>query len=120
MGNRLFFSPVLIKDIFNLPEKDKERKFPIFFSYPFCDIDTVLYNIPVGYTIEAKPEDININNDYMNFKSLVSFKDSTQIIYTRYFEIKSSEMPASAYDNFRTFLQAVIQSDNKKVVLVKK
>ena len=117
MGNRLFFSPYLVYPNIDIPEENEGRIYPVVFSFAYSEIDTILYKIPEGAVIEAKPEDITIETEYYKFISNVRIKDSITLSYIRNFQLKKEIIPKESYDAFRDFLQLIAQSDARKIVL---
>jgi len=119
-GTRWFFKPNLLERHSQVPDPVEVRTFPVLFSYAYCNIDSITYVIPAGYTMEAFPESVHLDTDFAEFKTQVSSPDTSTICYTRYFEIKSTQLAPQKYDILREFLKSVVQSDNFNVVLVKK
>jgi transglutaminase-like putative cysteine protease len=120
MGSRLFFNPLLIRRQISVPEEKKDRKFPVIFSYPYSEIDTVCYKIPSEYKVETIPDSVKQESEYFRYCSQIKIIDNETLLFVRSFEIKSAEMPSDKYELLRSFLLTVINSDLRKVVLVKK
>ncbi|MBI5476955.1 MAG: DUF3857 and transglutaminase domain-containing protein [Ignavibacteriales bacterium] len=116
-GNRLMFQPNLMNKRSYLPKPLKERKQPIVLSYPYFDIDTVVYRIPIGFTIEAISKPVNIDSSFAKYSAATTQVDPQTLIYSRSFEMKFTELPAEMYNSYRKFLEDVIQADKKVIVL---
>ena len=96
-------------------ENPEERKFPIYYDYPYIDIDSVEIKIPAGYNLLAKPENINLETKFGKYSSEYDFKDG-KIYYYRKFEIVEREIPLIDYKDYRNFIRQVIKSDQSQFV----
>jgi transglutaminase-like putative cysteine protease len=117
-GNRLFFKPNLAEQRTRIP-KDVKRISPYNFRYPFADADTLIYNIPAGYIVEALPPEINLENTFGKYKAKCEI-DGDRIIYTRYYEISDYNIPASVYNEYRKFISDIVKADRTQIVLAMK
>ena len=118
-GSRIFFNPNLMQRRSYVPDKVSERLSPIRFSYPYHDIDTIIYKIPQGYKVEAVPDEMNLSSSFGNFSSRTIKDDDGNLLYVRSLEIKVYEIPAENYNEYRNFLSEVVKTDRLQVVLVK-
>ena len=118
-GRRIFFNPNLMDRQTYVPKEISERLSPIRFSYPFHDIDSIVYKIPQGYKIEAMPNEMNLSSSFGNFSTKTIKNEDGSILYTRSLEIKDYKIPAKNYDAYRKFLTDIVKADRTNVVLVK-
>ena len=119
-GSRIFFNPNVMERNTYVPGQVSKRLSPIRFSYPYHDIDTVIYKIPHEYKIEAVPNETNLSSSFGEFYSKVVQGSDGNIMYVRSMEIKRYEIPAENYDEYRKFFGEVVKADRSQVVLVKK
>ena len=56
INGKMYIKPMLFMGYSSNPFKLDERKFPVEFSSPWKEKNTVSISIPAGYTIESSPE----------------------------------------------------------------
>jgi hypothetical protein len=117
-SKRLFVTP----NLFNKGGKlsnDKPRKFDIEIDYAYKDVDTIIINIPEGYTTEALPKDVSITNKFGTYSIQFSVKGE-QINVLRIYETKEANYPASDYSDLVKFYNEIAKADRSKIVMLKK
>ena len=117
-GRRLFLMPNVMTRSYRNPELNEKRKYPIHLSNEFTEIDTVIIDLPGGYTTESIPTSINLETKFGNYSSHVEIT-SKQVKYFRKLELYKGVFPASDYKELVSFYQSVYKTDRIKVVLVK-
>ena len=117
-SSRLFVNP----NIFNketdddLPEqKPFERKYPVYNSYPFTDIDSVFIKIPTGCSLESMPKEKEIIKPFAKYSSSYNFQDG-KIVFVRKMERFSNLIPVEQYPEFYDFMKEVIKADEAKYI----
>jgi len=118
-GSRIFFNPNLMQRNTYVPDEVSERLSPIRFSYPYRDIDTIIYKIPQGFKVEATPVEMNLSSSFGSFSSRTVADGDGNLLYVRSLEIKVYEIPAENYNEYRKFFSDVVNADRSQVVLVK-
>lgn len=118
-GSRLLFRPNLMEQWKNVPDKVEERTQPVKLAYTYLDIDSINYQIPTGYKIEAMPEDIHVEKDFGLYSASFSANGNNMLIYKRRLEFRKKFLPPGLYDEYRNFIKAIVKSDRSQVVLVK-
>ena len=119
-GDRIFFKPSLIHRHTYIPIRNPERISPVLLSYPYLDIDSVYYQIPEGYNVEAVPNSVNLNTSFGTFISKTIVTGDSAVIFHREIEMRKYSIPAKNYDEYRSFWSDVVKADRESVVLVKK
>ncbi len=119
-GSRIFFNPNLMERRSYVPKEVSERLSPVRFSFPYHDIDSIVYKIPKGYKIEGLPDEMNLVSSFGSFSSKITKDGDSGILYVRSLEIKEYEIPAEKYNEYRKFFSDVVKSDRSQVVLVNK
>ncbi len=119
-GRRLLFQPNLMEKRTYVPPPDTARKHPIVHSYAYLDIDTVVYTLPDGCEVEALPKPVAIETPFAKYASTVLITDPRHIRYTRRLEFSETELPAKTFNDYRKFLQDVVQADKASAALVRK
>jgi hypothetical protein len=118
-GRRLFITPnVFDRSRTRLPA-DSVRKYDYITDEAYTDIDSAVINVPSGYQPEAMPKDVAIEGKFGHFRSSVRF-DGDKLVYYRYLQQTADRFPPSDYTALVKFYEQLYQSDNQRVVLVKK
>lgn len=111
--NKLFFTPCIDKFEFLLNEP-----FSIQISESNLYQDSIIYKIPIGYTIDFIPEVKSIESSFGKYNyTLVSEND--KIIFTRNLELIKGKYPVEKFEEFYQFINAIATKDREKVVLKK-
>ena len=116
-GKRIFIHPNLIRESMKLPT-DQTRKFDIVYPYSYIKTDSIILNIPTGYTPEALPKDVSIKNKFGSYSIAYSIKgNSIELIRT----VTRSEnrFPASDYPDMVKFYDDMNKADRARMVFVK-
>ncbi|HVS95990.1 MAG TPA: DUF3857 domain-containing protein [Puia sp.] len=118
-GRRLFIAPnVFDRSRTRLPA-DSVRKFDYITRDSHTDIDSAVISVPPGYRPEAMPRDMDIQGRFGRFRSSVHF-EGDKLVYYRYLQQTAGSYPPSEYAGLVKFYEQLYQSDNQRVVLVKK
>ncbi|MBO9619154.1 MAG: DUF3857 domain-containing protein [Niabella sp.] len=117
-GKRLFITPnILSKQSVKLSD-DEKRENEIIYEYAFKTTDTVAIRIPKGFTIEAAPATVTLDNEFGTYSMHCSYKDGVVTMIRRY-DRNAGTFPASDYNKMVTFYNAVYTADRARMVLVK-
>ena len=118
-GRRLFIAPnVFDRSRTRLPA-DSVRKYDYITDEAYTDIDSAVINVPSGYQPEAMPKDVAIEGKFGHYRSSVRF-DGDKLVYYRYLQQSAEHFPPTDYAALVKFYEQLYQSDNQRVVLVKK
>jgi Domain of Unknown Function with PDB structure (DUF3857)/Transglutaminase-like superfamily len=118
-GRRLFISPnVFDRSRVRLPA-DSIRKYDFINDEAHTDIDSVVIAVPAGYQVEAMPRDVTIDGHFGSYRSSVKFEND-KLVYYRFLQQSESRYPPAEYTALVKFYEQLYQSDNQRVVLVKK
>ena len=118
MGNRMFINVNYFNKLQSLPSKNDERGSDIFIRHSTVEVDTLIYNMPAEYSVENSSANREINTEFGDFKTSVTF-DESQIIFTRYLKMNSGNYAPSSYGSFVSFLGEISNADEDRVVLKK-
>ena len=120
-SSNLMIVPV---NIFNqdnsIPQRYRNRKNPLEIQRGFTDYDEVEINIPSGFGIDVKPENIVISEKFGDYKFEIITLSETKLIYKRTLIIKKGDWAKNEYENYRVFKEQISKADNSKIVIVKK
>jgi len=118
-GKRLFIVPNVMTRNKQRLKEDTARKYDVELNYEYRDIDSVEIELPSGYELESKPQDINLSNKFGKYTSTVKLSGN-KLYYYRLMEQYSGRFPAKEYNELVKFYEAIYKADRNKVVLVKK
>lgn len=119
MGDRMVLNLNLTNQVSNVPKRTSERKSDIFIRRSFMEVDTIVYKVPVLFTVNKVPADIEIKSDFGEYKAHTEFKND-EIVYVRSFTMNKGTYPLSEYETFLAFFESVITADLTKIVLARK
>lgn len=117
-GNRLFIPLNLMDKQTYIPEKLENRTRDILFHRYECDIDTIVYLIPLGYQPEHIPDNIHLKSVFGEYSAQTFFKDG-KVVYIRSNALFKGRYPASAYNDLIDFCKKVAKADREKAVFIK-
>jgi hypothetical protein len=118
-GNRLIFAPNAFNQFSNVPQRYRNRTSAVEIDRGFYDADEFTIAIPDGFTLEAKPADIDLNDVFGVYKVEYKIIDPNHILYKRSLLLNQGYYPATDYEKFRKFAEQIAKSDNAKCVLIK-
>ncbi|MCO4293475.1 DUF3857 domain-containing protein [Solitalea sp. MAHUQ-68] len=116
-GKRIFLQPNLFNRMTSLPEKLEKRRSEILFYSATTDEDNIVYEVPVGYSLESKPNDVSLKSEFGEFTASVKLENN-QLIYSRKLIRNEGRFAPEKYNALLDFLTAIAKSDKAKVVLV--
>lgn len=100
--------------------KIRNRKTPFEILRGSYDEDEIQVSLPVGFAIEALPNNIQLSGKFGEYKTEIIKKDDQNLVYKRSFFVKEGVYANSEYEDFRLFMEQVSRNDNAKIVLLKK
>ncbi len=100
-----------------VPPPFEGRTQPIDLDYAFADTDTVRFDLPAGYEIEALPDPMRVETPFARFEMTVEADGEGHLVYARHVEVQASRLPPEDYDAYRTFVSSVARADEGQVVL---
>ncbi|WP_347158018.1 DUF3857 and transglutaminase domain-containing protein [Pontibacter chitinilyticus] len=118
-GKRLFLTPNLMNKRTYAPgRKEKRTSEVVLSSMAYVDVDTVSFELPEGYALEFKPQDLNLANDFGKYSA--QFKvDGRQVTYIRRMQMEKGRFKPETYSALVDFLNKIIAADSQQVVFVK-
>ncbi|KAA5826316.1 DUF3857 domain-containing protein [Algibacter amylolyticus] len=120
IGNRMLLTINALNRNIHVPDRYRNRKFPLKVNRGFKDIDEVEVALPSEYKVEALPKSVLIENKFGYYKTEILVKDESKLVYKREFKINDGEFPKEDYSGFRDFYKTVLKQDNAKIALIKK
>jgi hypothetical protein len=117
-GKRMFLTPNLMNRWSMLPQNTGKRQWDVVRSTAYTNIDTVVYEMPAGYTLEFKPDDTRYVTAFGNYSASVQVENQ-RIIYTRVLEMHKGRFKPEAYAAMVEFMNNVYKADMQQLVFVK-
>ncbi len=115
-GNRLVLPSALFQvrkiDAF----KHSDRKYPVYFSYAFTEVDKVNLKYPAGFTVESVPEKQEASLPYARYQN-ISQNDGTQLVMQRALRFNGVYFPLERYSELKGFFSKVQTGDEQQAVL---
>lgn len=103
----------------NIPQRYRNRKNPVEILRGFYDEDEVEINLPNGFKLENKSDNIVLNEKFGTYKMELIVVNPNKLIYKRSFLLKKGLYDKSEYDNYRKFREQVAKLDNSKIIINK-
>lgn len=118
-GKRMFVAPNILTKSGGKLTPDSSRQFDVNLRYGFTHADSIHIKIPQGYTLEAKPKDVDIENNFGTYLLHFVATDNEVECY-RFFKSNEGRFPASKYNNLVQFYNDIYKADHSRFVFVKK
>lgn len=119
-GERIIFVVNAFNQYRRVPQRYRKRTTPFEILRGFSDYDEFTITLPVGYVIEAIPDNIEMNTKFGDYKTEFVLENENKIIYRRTLTSHEGFYPQEDYEDFRNFREQVSRNDNAKIVMVKK
>ncbi len=110
VGNIALLPMSFMNKLTSIPDKVRNRKTEMCIRRPYMENDTVIYEVPKSYEITQLPEKVELKNEFGNYWTKASLIGNS-ITYIRHFELFKGIFPATAYIDFRAFLEKISTSD---------
>jgi hypothetical protein len=121
-GKRLFLQPEFFQHGIDPLFSGSERKYPVYFDYPWSEEDAVMIELPAGFTLDSadapQPFSAGAISDYKGTMGVT--KDGRQLVYNRKFFFGGGDaiiFPVETYSKLKTYFDLVHQSDNHTLTL---
>jgi hypothetical protein len=98
------------------PFRHEKRTYPVYYSYPFQEVDFVTLELPDGYEVETLPAARKIDPPYAYYGTKWE-KDAKQVAFTRQFAIRGYFFRLEHYPSLRDFYSQAATGDEDSVVL---
>jgi hypothetical protein len=121
-GKRLFLQPAVFQRGVAPLFSASERRYPVYFNYPWSENDEVWLELPTGFALDspdaASPFSGGPISEYK--PSLSVSKDGKQLVYKREFFFGGGDnilFPVSSYQQLKAFFDQLHKQDNHTVTL---
>lgn len=113
-GNRFYLDLNAFNKIQSVPEL-RTRTLPLYINRGFTDEDELVYQLPEGYVLEARPDDKLISSPFGSYSATIKI-EGRKLSYKRKFVLKNGTYPATQYADFSTFMSNVNSSDRSRLI----
>ena len=117
-GQRLFVPVCPVHQGYSVPAAAANRTEDIWFNSGYLDEDDITLTIPDGYSIEASPKDVVLEQPFATFSFTLKLKGNTLHIKNRLLR-KSGRYDKSLYPQLQEFYRTISKTYNQKIVLKK-
>ena len=123
-ADNIYLQPYFAKFLDKNPFVIEKRKYDIEFDYKQDIVYNFRFVVPDDYEIDEYPKSTHLSlseNDPMEMKNIIVYDTASRVLsVSSRFTTKETSFAVGKYDNIRSFYDAVIEEQNKKVVLKKK
>jgi hypothetical protein len=104
MGNMAFLLPGF--------EKPANRKLPVQLDCPIYKVDTLVYEIPVGYELNSIQKAYSISNKYGEYALNIHEKDD-KVMVTKSLILYAGMYPVAEYAQFYDFYNSIVEIESR-------
>jgi transglutaminase-like putative cysteine protease len=98
------------------PFRHEQRKHPVYYSYPFQEVDQIAIEVPEGFTVESVPAARKLEPAFAYYDTKWD-NDAKLVTLTRRFAILGYFFPVHHYASLRDFYSRAATGDQDNVVL---
>lgn len=117
LNGKMYISPFLYETLTENPLKDKERTYPVDFTFMRSERVDCSIQLPAGYQIEYMPQKETIDTDLFSLTYFTEVSNEEIKVSMNYLLKKTIYQPEE-YENIRTFLDEIVTKSKEKIVLV--
>lgn len=117
-GKRMFVTLNLMNKWESAPRQIEKRQYDVVRGMSFHDVDTVIYQLPVGYTLEYQPQDIVYTSTFGEYRAKVSI-DGQKLVYIRSLQMHKGRYSSETYPAIVEFINNIVKADGQQAVFVK-
>jgi hypothetical protein len=115
-GKRLLAPAYLFQVRQNQAFTHGQRKYPVYFPYPFTESDVVNIKVPAGFTLESVPPQQDAKLPYARYQCVSQF-NGIQLVTQRNLIFNGIYFPLEKYSELKDFFGKVQTGDEQQAVL---
>jgi hypothetical protein len=115
-GKRLLIPAFLFQSKENQAFAHAQRKYPLYFPYPFTETDAVTIKVPSGFTPESIPAAQDAKLGYARYQNVSNF-DGIQLVSQRQLAFNGIYFDLDKYSELKSFFGKVQAGDEQQAVL---
>jgi len=121
-GKRLFLQPAFFQHGVGPLFATANRKYPVYFHYPWSEDDQIEFDLPKGYAFDNADAPASFGSSAISeYKpSLLTSADGTLLVYKRsfYFGANGSVLyPVESYQQLKNYFDTLHKQDNHSIAL---
>ena len=118
-GQRAFLPLNLMNKSSFIPKQNGPRQSDIYLYFPFTDVDTIVWRLPEGYTMQYGPRPVKIATPFGEYESHIETGNEGHITYIRRISLKQGRYPKEMFGELKDFRKKIAHADRQKVLLKK-
>ena len=118
-GTKMIFPVNVYNPLTTQVKRIRNRKNPFEIQRGYKDVDEIEIELPAAFAIEFIPSNFELNSKFGEYKTEITKKDATHIVYKRTLYVHKGYYPSTEYDQYRLFMEEVSRNDNAKIILTK-
>ena len=118
-GTRLFVPLCPIHQHVSALSASTSRTQDLEIAYGFTDEDTIRIQLPAGYVIESKPQDLTVSFPFGEFVSQLRVDDGMLVLYNRRRE-RHGTYPKTLYNDYLQFRQTIADHYQSQKIVIRK
>lgn len=101
--------------------KSENRQHDFYFGCPFEKTDTTVFNLPVGYTVDALPQSRTDTCKYAHYYSRSWYDEKSRQIYSvSGITLHDYKIPARDYATVHEFFDRILMSNEERIIIKNK
>ncbi|RZM22249.1 MAG: DUF3857 domain-containing protein [Pedobacter sp.] len=113
-NNLVYLIPNAFNKTRSIPEV-RNRTLPVYINRGYTDEDEIVYQLPDGYSITARPPDQEIKSAFGTYTMRISM-EGKKLTYKRKMVLNNGTYPADKYEDLTQFFSTISGLDNSKVI----
>ncbi len=101
------------------PFRHAERRFPVYFPYPFREFDDIRIELPAGLVPEVRPAAHKTQNEFSGYSLACVDEGDGKLHVQRDLIIKKSYFAVDKYAAVKSFYEAARAADGEQIVLTR-
>lgn len=99
------------------PFRHAERRYPVYFPYPYREFNDIIITLPEGMAVETRPEPNKIRGDFSSYSLVCVQEEPRKLHVQRDLVIQKSYFSLDQYPDLKAFYDAVRAGDTTYFVL---
>jgi hypothetical protein len=117
-GERLTIPLARMASESRVPVRIRNRKYPLELKYDYIVCDTISFELPAGFVLEAALQDLHFESEFGKFVRTVKINGNKGIMI-RMLEVWAGLHEPDKYGNYYNFYQSIVRAENQALVLRK-
>lgn len=119
IGKKILFPLKIFGKEGTNPFNKKDRKYPVYFSYPFQEIDDINIGLPPSFKIESLPEPGMVEGGFASFTIKSEITGNNTIHIRRDLQMKSFYFDLNQYQVLKNFYDMIARKESQQLVLTR-